>query len=438
MPRLNKYGDIVAGVDGQVSVNNVRIDDGYMASWLDDTHVIYQRQSDNALIVYNGSTLAPIPGGERGGNALAAGGGQWAAWLAGVGVYNAGWASSPAGLAGVGTDNRGSTTPDGLIACVPDRQIGFGLELRQANGAIVLSLPGVAVRSCHPWSVDAIVWIQNGVLQVHGFPEPFPQPEVVSAVRMAESDGTRVLLLTLNDRLILRHWDSLQGVVVVPGPFGFAADVVALDDGVLRVAWSLGVGERPGEQQSHDYTLADLVHDTSPVPPEPIPPDPIPPDPVPPDPVPPDPEPEPVPPSSAFPAATEVVHMEACSVALRNGEMFARIDPHVTTEPYHFFSVFFDRPDASDPNTHFTLSQPNPSDARLYLRHNVSGAYLGADATHFSPSIAEQFYGKQSDPQGYELWNGWQLGSSGIDIVLIQYDRDGAKYVSCGLTVVPL
>lgn len=189
-----------------------------------------------------------------------------------------------------------------------------------------------------------------------------------------------------------------------------------------------------------DLLALPLAPTDVPVPVPPDPPDPVPPDPVP---VPPDP-PVPVPPKPVgpFPTATRYEVPMSKPVALRMGQFFVRIDPAENGKgPFGWYPVHFDQKTPDNTQCRFTESTPH-NDQRLLYRHDVSQAILGADATEFGTDICGQFYGKPNvsdgDSGGYENWNGWVLGSDGITIVLVEYNRDGAKYTSACLTVVPL
>lgn len=129
--------------------------------------------------------------------------------------------------------------------------------------------------------------------------------------------------------------------------------------------------------------------------------------------------------------------MKPVRVALRLGQFFARIDPGKAGKgPFGWYPVVFDQRDPSTPDAVFELSQP---DGKLQIQHTTTRALLGADATEFSDNLATEFYGKPNEDRGaYESWNGWTLGSDGINIVLVEYNRDGAKYASACLTVVEL
>lgn len=264
MPRISPTGDVVAGADGHgISINRVQVDEGYYAQPLDATRIIYQRTSDEKLWTYDAVNGAFLQVSGRGANALAAGGGTWMAWLAGVGVYGPDLAPlSVAGLAGVGTDNRGSTSSTGITGVVPVRDLGFGLRFLWKDGTNMGTVPDADPRSVHVLDAGIAVWVQNGQLRTVGLPTPMQQPEAVAQVRALVCDGQWLLLLTLNDRLILRHWDSLKGKVIVPTPTAFNADALSVVPSVIRVASSLGQGERPEDIQWWDVSIDALEDDT--------------------------------------------------------------------------------------------------------------------------------------------------------------------------------
>jgi hypothetical protein len=191
------------------------------------------------------------------------------------------------------------------------------------------------------------------------------------------------------------------------------------------------------------YVVVDLTAVAPMVPaPVPLPVTPPPSVPAPPPPHAPVPIPKPTPVPAPIPAPVSravpfEVAMSTKKVALRLGQFFGRIDPASSGKgPFGWFPVVFDQRDPSNPECVF--EQSGPANA-LKVQHEQTRALLGADATEFSDGIAKEFYGKPNEDQGgYETWHGWQLGQDGINIVLVEYDRDGAKYASACLTVVEL
>jgi hypothetical protein len=149
--------------------------------------------------------------------------------------------------------------------------------------------------------------------------------------------------------------------------------------------------------------------------------------------------------------------MDPLRVALRLGQQFASVDPNAVlkADGYRYDALgrgpfpgwypvrFLLDNDPEDPNCAFAITQPRDGDVRLVVRPaGLPNAALSADATEFSGNIGEQFGVKPNVPDaewgGYEAFNGWTLKDQGIDIVLVQYDRDGQKYTSANLTVVKL
>jgi hypothetical protein len=171
------------------------------------------------------------------------------------------------------------------------------------------------------------------------------------------------------------------------------------------------------------------------VPPTPEPPKPDPPKPDPPKP----PDPTPTPPVGPFHLAIGVHPMSPKRVGLRLGQFFASVDRTTHPFPGWFGLKFTD----TSPVEAFSLVAPQAGNPKLLIRpESVPGAALSADATEYSGNISSEFGVKpdvsEAEWGGYEAWNGWQLGSDGISIVLVEYDRDGQKYTSACLTVVEL
>lgn len=149
--------------------------------------------------------------------------------------------------------------------------------------------------------------------------------------------------------------------------------------------------------------------------------------------------------------------MESSRVALRLGQMFASVDANAVLKsdgyrhdaygrgpfPGWYPVRFLKDSSPADAKCAWVLSQPRAGDVRLLIRPEALGeAALSADATEFSGDIASEFGVKPSvsvdEWGGYEAWHGWTLKNQGIDIVLVQYDRDGEQYTSANLTVVVL
>lgn len=400
MPRITSAG-IVAGVAAQVSVDTFAIAGrGTCAGWLRPGTVIanlFVAPPDTwALQTYDGvwaAVAAPAS------NQLAAGGGRWLAWRAGTGLYNDAISWSAAGLAGVGTDGRGAAAADGTLGVILDRQQGFPVELWRADGTTV-RLPDTAAATLAIGSRDVAVWVDGGQIRAFGLPDPAPQAELAASARPIALGGTWLLLVTTNDRVWLRRWDVALGTVVVPGPFGFAADAVAIDGSTVRVCWSVTVGERPEDIQSMDVAVSSLTQPVAPPAPEPEPPDPEP-EPEPPDP---EPEPEPEPPEPEPPPVHEPYYrakeypMETEVGAIKGpGNKFGRVLAADRGKGlFGWYPIRWDR-DTPDDDCWFELSKP---DERHQLRHTKVDGLFGADATENSSDLTKEFYLKPGNDRG--------------------------------------
>lgn len=261
MPRVTKYGDVVAGVGSAVSLNRSTVIGarGSVACFLDPTRLIYQRQYSVTperwrLETYDLATkeYALVPYGERGANFLSARGGRWMAYVAGTGVYDATGTIWPkAGLAGVGTDGRGAIGADGTIGFVQDYQGGHGLELLTPDGKAI-DLPDVAIQTLCIFDRTLAIWVEGGQVKAWGWRDPAPQEEPVSSARVLKMGGVLFLLVTTNTRLILRAWDVPDGTVLDATATTFAADFAEIGN-LIRVAWSKTPGEGPEDIEIHDY-----------------------------------------------------------------------------------------------------------------------------------------------------------------------------------------
>ena len=124
---------------------------------------------------------------------------------------------------------------------------------------------------------------------------------------------------------------------------------------------------------------------------------------------------------------------------LRLGQFFAAVDTSKHPFPGWYGLKFTD----ATPVETFSIAQPQQGNPKLLIRpEHLPTWALSADATEYSGDLASEFGVKpdvsEGEWGGYEAWNGWTLGSDGISIVLVEYDRDGAKYTSACLTVVLL
>lgn len=133
MPDLNDFGEALMGVGGgPASFEGVQIAPvGGACVWLNNDWAIYS--AGDRLEAYNVRTKQRnvIPG-STGANELAAGSGEFLAWLAGRGLYGS-IVDPKAGMSPTGTDGRGEISKTGVLSFVRDRQGGPPTILRSKD-----------------------------------------------------------------------------------------------------------------------------------------------------------------------------------------------------------------------------------------------------------------------------------------------------------------
>lgn len=278
MPRMNRLGECVMGLtNGPVSIERATIaSNAGSSAWLNDSTVVYQQGPPYLLMSYETATAARAQVDDRGANELRACGGRWAAWLGGVGLRTSWGLHLPAaGLLGL--------APDGTLGIVADRQAGTGLALLRLDGSR-LDLPGSA-RHMHVIDRDTAVWSDYaGKLHAAGMPTPVTAAgEHAFEVRAAMHGGEWWVAYGTHARLLVHPARAAVGVEVVSRGGAFGPDMADVR-GSLIVAWSIGIGELPGELRKRriDASVDALVDLSAAVPPVDLPPAPQPLPPAPP------------------------------------------------------------------------------------------------------------------------------------------------------------
>ncbi len=244
MPLLNGRGAALMGVGGGPGSVDGRplVAPGGGGAWLDDDHVIVQTTIGGAWIVViidvrNGEVQTPAPA--RGANALVAGGGRWAAFLA----------SSPSLVYGALGELVGASLyaagPDGTIAWKRSYLATSGMTLTTSAGSTVDLLDAL------PLDVQVLgpgqaVWQDLRGLRAVGV--SVPRPAVPPGrLRLATVDGETWLVYWSEGVGIVAQVDgAADGYILEPRPIAFNHDARAVD-GQLVVAWSTTQGEGPGD-----------------------------------------------------------------------------------------------------------------------------------------------------------------------------------------------
>jgi len=417
VPRFNAMGQVTPQI-------------GYF--WYDQSRFIFQDCSSGACILRlsDGHEEAPRGCNELTGN----GAGAWAAWLSGFGLFDSFGRHFPdSGLAMDGAQIAGAMGPDGSCAIKVLRNSYGPWDVLMPDNSRWRLTNGDA-RDIQILSGRRAIWSEQGYVRGN-----FPligRPNVpVYAPRVAD-DGT-LLYQDTTGRLVL------GGKVIAPASAAYFYPDVLLLDGLYHVTWS--PSQNDTNAQFLTFTperLASLPPVTDPEPEPPVPPDPEPPEPPDPEPEPPHPpDPEPEPPQPDIPPALPGEDiMTPTPAALQMGAFFARVDLTPSLAPWPgWFLVHFDRTDPSDAGCRFTLSQPQAGGRLKVTLDAVPGSLLSADAGEHGGGVCKQFYLKPTDDWGFnEQFSGWQLGSGGPEIVLVQYQGDGAGQLSACLKVVRL
>jgi hypothetical protein len=376
-------------------------------------------------------------------NFITAGGGHWGGALVGSGQWQVDGVPTPL----VDPD-------DPQLGNLP--VIGFGRDgsvatkMNHATGLVVNGALWTSELVSDVTVIDANTgcWLdRNGQIHVRGMAMPVSLPGWKNHLRMARVNGQwwpLYLAAEANGQLVTHPPDDLNGYAfTAPGAHCDRPDIGSDGQHQIVVVWGTAESESVGQI---GIVRLNIMHDpryplvaVPPDPPNPEPPDPEPP--IPPDPEPEPPEPQPEPPIPDIPPAIPGEDiMTPTAAALQMGAFFARVDltPNIAPWP-GWFLVHFDRMDPSDAGCRFTLSQPQAGGRLKVTLDTVPGSLLSADAGEHGGGVCKQFYLKPTDDWGFnEQFSGWQLGSGGPDIVLVQYQGDGAGQLSACLKVVRL
>jgi hypothetical protein len=266
---LNASGSVAHGLAGTTtSVDNRAVaagGGGESSRWFDDTHVIYQRNADLALALYDTVSGATSVVDARGANNMRANGGVWAAWLAGTGVFSStGMRLPDAGLLDVG--------PDGAIAYTPIYQSGRGAIVRDVGGHELTLDGGDWVVGLELLGGGRAIWTNGITIRTAGIPPVTMVAPAIWRPRAAEVGGEWwVAYWTETRGLVLHPFASPFGYVLRSTPDAFSHDVRAIA-GRLRVAFATNLGESAGSVVVIDVDLSAPRTDlrvTAPAPPVP-------------------------------------------------------------------------------------------------------------------------------------------------------------------------
>lgn len=244
--RLTANGDILAGAGGvQGSFNQIPYPFQTYGGGapLSATQVLVSIPAPSPdlahLATWTPGAASPTPLA-IGPNDLAADGGRWIAWRAGMGVYG-----SLGPLPSAGVPSTHAVAPDGTIAYVPDRSIGLGLILVDPDNT-TYSLPGILPSNTQVIGAGQVIWAGGA------FGRPVPKPALTDAQNLLlcpMPDGDWLVYWSNSTGFIAQLDGALDGYILGNTPTFFNPDVRNVN-GTLKIAWSVTQGESPADVRS--------------------------------------------------------------------------------------------------------------------------------------------------------------------------------------------
>lgn len=256
---LNGRGQVAAGYGGSI----VSLDGREIArpaggaAWSTDDILVYQvcdAATGNVCQIesYDQRTGTKHTEATRGANELAAGGGVWAAWLDGVGLFASdGFALPAAGLRAVSNN--------GAIAYVPHRQSGLGVWVHEH----IITQPRQEDWQLTPEEAEDVqvfgvgqgLWTHQHEVHTAALPPLVTLPQVYRP-RAAQLLGEWWIAYweAAGRRLVVHPFAETRGYTLNVGDDAFGVDMRVVDN-ALVVEWARNVGEAP-------TSLARVVVDT--------------------------------------------------------------------------------------------------------------------------------------------------------------------------------
>lgn len=273
MPNLNSIGQIAHGKGGVGAFfNNSQFDAGGGADWLTDRDIVYQHGGVDGwyLALFDSHTARPDPNRpgwllgtitravldpaspfyNRGANDLRAGGGIWAAWLDGFGLYASNGLHLPsAGLLNVG--------PHGSIAYIPDRQNGLGVDVREPDGTTWRLTNGIAYDLQLIGRSQALWRDPSGAILTVGIPTPQVLPGAAWFPKAClVNNEWWIVYYSGTSGLVAHPFNSFVGYSILRSGNAWPdAITLSTTPNTIRIAWSISEGEAAGHIQVRDVDI---------------------------------------------------------------------------------------------------------------------------------------------------------------------------------------
>lgn len=260
------YGTATVGLQGATPALLVGQQAGglFGPNWLDDAHLIYQNGGTGSgpyiLQSYDVDSPALATEDASGQNFMAAGGGVWAAFLAGSGVRSNVTISSPtAPLAGAYVLDVNTS---GDIALNDYQATAVGITVYDSSGAAFYTAPTVAL-------TQPIVRLAGNILaycDANGWhlrdvsdgsiPSWCPPLDSVNwIIPVTMPDGSLWVVERTASALRVREGFRDKAYVVQSAPIAFNPDAIALGAGVMRIGYCDDLGESLSSAVLVDVTL---------------------------------------------------------------------------------------------------------------------------------------------------------------------------------------
>lgn len=242
---LNSRGQVAQGVGGAGAfVDNQPIASGNSGgtAWIDDDDVVFQSCDGGCrLLAYNVTTKTTRVEASKGANFISAGGGVWAAWLGGFGVY------SSDGVRDFPNSGLGPMGPDGALA-LKVAYFSYGpWDVVEKDGSRWRLTDGDAYDIQLLGQHRAVFHDIAGIHAI-GLPQPVTLTPTIYWFRTVFVGGQPWALYQAAEaggRLVLHPYNSLTGYAVSSGGNAYRPDAVQLG-AKIRVAYATREDEAPG------------------------------------------------------------------------------------------------------------------------------------------------------------------------------------------------
>jgi hypothetical protein len=248
MPRLNRLGQWCAGIGGiEVSAEpyGVIASPAGCAAWKDDQTVVFSHRVSLpdtwGLAERSATGTTPIAG--SGAQWMEAGGGIWAAGIAGGGPRV--WTSDGRTFPGAAILCVGD---DGALVLRPNYFATLGARIVHRDGTTE-DLP-IICRSPQRVGSGMVYVDEHSQVRAWNLRQPVQAPGAAFSPRILTTpDGALWLLVVRTEagreRLILHPWDSLDGYVILENPtlFAYRHDGIAVSQTAARVVWATNEDE---------------------------------------------------------------------------------------------------------------------------------------------------------------------------------------------------